>query len=119
MTDLRYPIGKFHFDASSTSSEDQKQKLIDDIAQAPANLRAAVKGLSPQQLDTPYRPEGWTVRQVAPRSGQPSQRLRPLQASAHRRRANDQTLRRRPLGAPGRHAGNTRRSFIGVARFLA
>ena len=64
MTDLRYPIGKFHFDGSSAATENQKQKLIDDIAAAPANLRTAVKGLSPQQLDTPYRPEGWTVRQV-------------------------------------------------------
>jgi hypothetical protein len=62
MTDLRYPIGKFHFDGSLT--EDQKQKSLNDIAQAPANLRAAVKGLSEQQLDTPYRPEGWTARQV-------------------------------------------------------
>jgi hypothetical protein len=64
MTDLRYPIGKFHFDGSSTSTEDQKHKLIDDIASAPAKLRAALKGLSDRQLDTPYRPEGWTVRQV-------------------------------------------------------
>jgi uncharacterized damage-inducible protein DinB len=63
MTDLRYPIGKFTYTGSLT--EDQKQKFLDDIAQAPANLRAAVKGLSDQQLDTPYRPEGWTVRQVA------------------------------------------------------
>ncbi len=63
MTDLRYPIGQFHFDGSLT--EDQKQKCLNDIAQAPANLRAAVKGLSDQQLDTPYRLEGWTVRQVA------------------------------------------------------
>ena len=39
-------------------------EYLDDIEQAPANLRAAVKGLSDQQLDTPYRPEGWTVRQV-------------------------------------------------------
>ena len=62
MTDLRYPIGKFRFDGSLT--EEQKQKFLDDIAHAPANLRAAVKGLSEQQLDTPYRPEGWTVRQV-------------------------------------------------------
>src|SRR5579862_1498446 len=62
MTDLRYPIGKFHFDGPST--EEQKHKLVDEIAQAPAKLSAAVKGLSPQQLDTPYRPEGWTVRQV-------------------------------------------------------
>jgi hypothetical protein len=62
MTDPRYPIGKFHFDGSQT--EEQKSKLIDEIAQAPAKLRAVVKGLSPQQLDTPYRDGGWTVRQV-------------------------------------------------------
>jgi hypothetical protein len=63
MTDLRYPIGKFHLDGPAT--EDQRHKLIDDIAAAPANLRASVKRLSEQQLDTPYRPDGWTVRQVA------------------------------------------------------
>jgi hypothetical protein len=63
MTDLRYPIGKFHFDGSPT--EEQRKKFIDEIAHAPANLRAAVKGLSDEQLDTPYRPDGWTVRQVA------------------------------------------------------
>jgi hypothetical protein len=62
MSDPRYPIGKFHFDGPST--EEQKRKSIDEIAHAPANLRAAVKGLSDAQLDTPYRPEGWTVRQV-------------------------------------------------------
>src|ERR1700688_3867144 len=63
MSDLRYPIGKFHF--AGTSTEEQKQNWIDEIAQAPTNLRAAVKGLSKQQLETPYRPEGWTVRQLA------------------------------------------------------
>jgi hypothetical protein len=63
MSDLRYPIGKFHFDGPPT--EQQRKKFIDDISQAPANLRAALKGLSDQQLDTPYRPDGWTVRQVA------------------------------------------------------
>jgi uncharacterized damage-inducible protein DinB len=62
MSDLRYPIGKFHFDGSM--SEEQKNKFIDDIAQAPANLRNAVEGLSQGQLDTPYRDGGWTVRQV-------------------------------------------------------
>jgi hypothetical protein len=62
MTDLRYPIGKFHYDGPLT--EDKKQKCLDDIAHAPANLRAAVSDLSPQQLDTPYRPDGWTVRQL-------------------------------------------------------
>jgi len=62
MSDLRYPIGKFTYNGPLT--EEQKQKCLTDIEQAPAKLRAAVSGLSEQQLATPYRPEGWTVRQV-------------------------------------------------------
>jgi hypothetical protein len=62
MTDLRYPIGKFTYDGPPT--EQQKQAYLNDIAQTPAKLRAAVKGLTDAQLDTPYRPGGWTVRQV-------------------------------------------------------
>ena len=63
MTDLRFPIGKFTYHGPFT--EDQKHASIEDIAQTPANLRAAIKGLSTAQLDTPYRPGGWTVRQLA------------------------------------------------------
>jgi DinB superfamily len=62
MADLRYPIGKFTYNAPPT--EDQKQKYLADIEQTPSNLRKALQGLSAEQLDTPYRPEGWTVRQV-------------------------------------------------------
>jgi uncharacterized damage-inducible protein DinB len=62
MSDPRYPIGKFAFDAPP--DEKQRQKFIDDIEQVPANLRAAVQGLSPKQIQTPYRDGGWTVRQV-------------------------------------------------------
>jgi uncharacterized damage-inducible protein DinB len=62
MTDLRYPIGKFTYDGPATP--EKKQELLNQIEQAPGRLRAAIKGLSQQQLDTPYRPEGWTVRQV-------------------------------------------------------
>src|SRR3954453_11393171 len=62
MQDLRYPVGKFSFDGELTA--EQRQKCIDDIAATPSRLRAAVQGLSAEQLDTPYRPEGWTVRQV-------------------------------------------------------
>jgi uncharacterized damage-inducible protein DinB len=62
MTDLRYPIGKFHYDG--TLSAEQKQTYLDDIAETPAKLRSAVKDLSDTQLDTPYRDGGWTVRQV-------------------------------------------------------
>jgi hypothetical protein len=63
MSDPRYPIGKFAFDGPLT--EEQRQKLIADIEQTPAALRAALKGLSPQQIETPYRDGGWNVRQVA------------------------------------------------------
>ncbi len=62
MRDPRYPLGKFHFDGAL--SEDQRSELISEIEQTPAHLRVAVKDLSPQQLDTPYRDGGWTVRQV-------------------------------------------------------
>jgi len=62
MSDPRYPIGKFHFEGAP--SQDQRAKFVADIEQTPAAIRAAVKNLSPEQLDTPYRDGGWTVRQV-------------------------------------------------------
>jgi uncharacterized damage-inducible protein DinB len=62
MDDLRFPVGKFHYDGPP--NDQQKQEFLNEIEQAPTKLRAAVKGLSDSQLDTPYRPEGWTVRQV-------------------------------------------------------
>src|SRR6266481_5757982 len=61
--DLRYPIGKFQ--RVETLTPDQRREHIEAIAAAPARLTAAVSGLKPEQLDTPYRPGGWTVRQVA------------------------------------------------------
>lgn len=60
--DLRYPIGPFRY--AGDGSPAQRDQWLGEIAAAPGNLRAAVAGLSPLQLDTPYRPEGWTVRQV-------------------------------------------------------
>ena len=62
MNDLRYPIGKFTFDGPPTDA--QRSKFIDDIEHTPAALRAAIKNLSPEQIETPYRDGGWTVRQV-------------------------------------------------------
>jgi uncharacterized damage-inducible protein DinB len=62
MTDLRYPIGKFSPQQELTDPE--RLMLIRQIAEIPANLREAVQTLSNEQLDTPYRPGGWTVRQV-------------------------------------------------------
>jgi uncharacterized damage-inducible protein DinB len=60
--DLRYPIGQFQPITSLTP--DQRRECIDAIADAPARLASAVARLSPAQLDTPYRPGGWTVRQL-------------------------------------------------------
>jgi len=62
MSDPRFPIGKFHYDGQLT--EGQKQTYLNDIGRTPSNLRAAVEGLRDAQFDTPYRPGGWTVRQV-------------------------------------------------------
>jgi uncharacterized damage-inducible protein DinB len=62
MDDLRYPVGEFVVDSSVT--DDKRAVWIRQIAQAPAAIRDAVRGLSDRQLDTPYRPGGWTVRQV-------------------------------------------------------
>ena len=63
MNDPRYPIGKFEFHEPPTAEE--RSQLINNIAETPAKLRSAIEGLSPQQLETPYRDSGWTVRQVA------------------------------------------------------
>lgn len=60
--DLRYPVGRYLPPTSVDAAWRARQ--IDKIAGAPAALRAAVSGLNDTQLDTPYRPDGWTVRQV-------------------------------------------------------
>lgn len=60
--DLRYPIGEFRMGGSNTP--EQRGEMIGRIEHAPGRMRAAVKGLSDAQLETPYRPGGWTVRQL-------------------------------------------------------
>ena len=60
--DPRYPVGTFEMPEQVTPSK--RQQAIDELAATPAKLRAAAKGLSDSQLDTPYREGGWTVRQV-------------------------------------------------------
>jgi hypothetical protein len=60
--DLQYPVGRFAWPDAVSPAD--RRRYIDEIEQTPKNMRAAVTGLSDQQLDTPYRPDGWTVRQV-------------------------------------------------------
>ena len=62
MTDPRYPIGPVQYDGVMTP--ERRRACVARIAAAPSGVRAAVAGLSEDQLDTPYRPGGWSVRQV-------------------------------------------------------
>jgi uncharacterized damage-inducible protein DinB len=62
MEHLKYPIGRFEFGQTYTMTETQAH--IQTISALPSKLFNVVNGLSEDQLETPYRPEGWTVRQT-------------------------------------------------------
>jgi len=62
VNDPRYPVGKF--ERRDTLTPGERASMIAEIAEAPARMRKAIGGLTASQLDTPYREEGWTVRQV-------------------------------------------------------
>jgi uncharacterized damage-inducible protein DinB len=59
---LRYPVGRFQPRDALIPAD--RRAPIDELAALPDRLDAAVRDLTPTQLDTPYRPGGWTVRQV-------------------------------------------------------
>ena len=59
---LRFPIGKF--EAPTVLTQEIIDRYVKDIETFPARLNQAVIGLNDAQLDTPYRPDGWTIRQV-------------------------------------------------------
>jgi len=60
--DLQYPIGRFRWSADGGS--EARRKWVGEIANMPQEFRSAVAGLTDEQFDTPYRPGGWTVRQL-------------------------------------------------------
>jgi hypothetical protein len=60
--DLRYPIGRYQAPAPITA--DQRNNWIIELNSLPENLRRAISGWTETQLDTPYRPGGWSVRQL-------------------------------------------------------
>jgi Mycothiol maleylpyruvate isomerase N-terminal domain. len=60
--DLRYPVGKF--DKTLEPTPELRREFVKIIADLPSNVSNAINGLTDEQLDTPYRPEGWTVRQT-------------------------------------------------------
>lgn len=59
--DPSYPIGRFSGEAITAEN---RSRVLLDIAELPGHLRDAIEGLTDSQLDTEYRPGGWTVRQV-------------------------------------------------------
>jgi len=59
---LKYPVGRFQYDKEPTANK--RSMWLTTIEALPASMREAVAGLSDEQLDTPYRQDGWTVRQV-------------------------------------------------------
>ena len=62
LENLKYPIGKFQ--APATITDLQIKKWINQLEEFPMRLRAAAMGLADEQMDTRYRSEGWTLRQV-------------------------------------------------------
>ena len=60
-TDPRYPVGKYE---PQPYSDTTLQEWLADIQFLPAALELAIQNLDEQQLDTPYREGGWTVRQL-------------------------------------------------------
>jgi uncharacterized damage-inducible protein DinB len=62
LNELRYPIGRFS--TPKEVSAEQIKTYIKTIEEAPVKYRKAVQDLNEEQLDTPYRPDGWTIRHV-------------------------------------------------------
>jgi hypothetical protein len=62
MYELQYPIGEYNYPANA--DESQIKAWIDSLANFPEQLIAIASQLTEAQLATPYRPGGWTVRQV-------------------------------------------------------
>ncbi|MBC3785660.1 YfiT family bacillithiol transferase [Spirosoma utsteinense] len=62
LENLRYPLGNFDFGQSFSLAESKQH--IATIGALPAKLTELVGEWGDDRLDTPYRPEGWTVRQL-------------------------------------------------------
>jgi hypothetical protein len=60
--DLQYPVGRFQPPAQITAED--RVAWMAEVEALPKHLKQAIAGLTETQLDTPYRPGGWTVRQV-------------------------------------------------------
>ena len=96
LDDLRYPIGRFSPPASN--APDIRAAHIQTLRLLPERLSAAVAGLNDAQLDTPYREDGWTVRQVVHHLADSHAKPTSAQAGADRRLADRSSPMTRPPG---------------------
>ncbi|CAI8022219.1 Putative metal-dependent hydrolase BcerKBAB4_2443 [Geodia barretti] len=109
---MRYPIGTFT--VSGAITEDQVGAWLADLVALPGDLRRTVTPLSDPQLDTPYRPGGWTVRQVVHHL--PDSHLNcflRFRWALHRRPAGDQAVRRSAGGGATGLPDGPDRQFAG------
>ncbi|MEO7314455.1 MAG: YfiT family bacillithiol transferase [Ginsengibacter sp.] len=63
---IRYPIGRQEDQPISKEdfTESVKSSLLIDIKMLPTSLEMAILNLDADQLNTPYRPDGWTLNQL-------------------------------------------------------
>ncbi len=85
--DLRYPIGPFAWNGEA--GEEERRERIARIESTPVRLMAAVQGLSEEQLDTAYRPGGWTASGGPSHRRQPCKQLHAVSPGVDRGRAHD------------------------------
>ncbi|MDQ6420581.1 putative metal-dependent hydrolase [Paenibacillus sp. LHD-117] len=62
MDDIRFPIGSFQ--PISVSSHEERATWIHECSQIVNSLRSKIGGLRPEQFNVPYRPDGWTIKQI-------------------------------------------------------
>jgi len=61
---LRYPVGRLERASTTPLDRATRERHLQTIEQLPSRVRSLVSGLDDAQLETPYRPGGWTIRQV-------------------------------------------------------
>jgi hypothetical protein len=87
---LKYPIGQF--EKPSEITQEILNKWISDVSTFPKKLLSEVMHLTNEQLDTPYRLNGWTIRQVVPLCRQSYEQFNSFKTCIDRRPANNKTI---------------------------
>lgn len=87
---LKFPIGKYEFPVEVSQLE--IENWIETIAEMPGKLNNIIRPLNDEQLDTPYRPGGWSIRQLVHHIAESYERPSSVQMDTYRRNTYDQDL---------------------------